>query len=147
MFRLSPLLSFLLPFCAIASPLTVYDQTDLRGIGTPIPLRYSIYSDSEIPNGLNDRISSFRLEAGHMAVFSDLGSGLGPGRSYIAHQEDLIVSALPEELDNAVSFIRVVPWRSTNKKGTGGDLSSSPSVDAAWYYRWSRDVGEGQALG
>ena len=147
MLRLSILLPLLFPLCAIASPLTIYDQTDLGGTGTPIPLRYSIYSDSEIPNDLNDRISSFRLEAGHMAVVSDLGSGLGPGKTYIADQEDLIVSALPEELDNAVSFIRVVPWRSSNKKGTGGDLSDEPSVDASWYYRWSRDIGEGQALG
>jgi hypothetical protein len=126
--------------------LTVYDQTNLGGTGTPIPLLYSIYRDSDIPNGLNDRISSFRLEAGHMAVVADSASGLGPSKTYIADRDDLVISALPEALNNALSFIRVVPWISTMKKGTGGDLSGNPSVDASWYYRWGYDLESGQAI-
>ena len=147
MSRPARLLLALIQTSLFASPLTVFDQADLDGTGTAISETFTIYSGSSIPDGLDDKISSFRLEVGHMAVVAAFGNGLGPGKTYIADQEDLIVDALPPELDNAVSFIRVVPWRSTNKKGTGGDLSDEPSVDASWYYRWSRDVGEGQALG
>ena len=82
-----------------------------------------------------------------MVVVSTQADGLGPGKTYIADQEDLIVRALPDELDNAVSFIRVVPWRSTNKKGTAGDLRDEPSVNASWYYRWSRNISEAQVSG
>ena len=146
MFRPARLLLVLIQTSLFASPLTVFDQADLDGTGTAISETFTIYSGSSIPDGLDDKISSFRLEVGHMAVVAAFGNGLGPGKTYIADQEDLIVDALPPELDNAVSFIRVVPWRSTNKKGTGGDLSDEPSVNASWYYRWGFDVQAGQAI-
>jgi len=145
MFRPARLLLVLTQTSLLASPLTVFDQADLDGTGTAISETFTIYSGSSIPDGLDDKISSFRLEVGHMAVVAAFETGLGPGKTYIADQEDLIVEALPPELDNAVSFIRVVPWRSTNKKGTGGDLSDEPSVNASWYYRWGFDVQAGQA--
>ena len=146
MFRPSTLLALLLPIGAVASPLTVYDQVDLNGTGIAIPLIFDVYSASQIPGSLDNKISSFRLDAGHMAVVADLSSGLGPGKTYIADGEDLIVNTLPAKLDNALSFIRIVPWKATKKKGTGGDLSDDPSVDASWYYRWGYDVPRGQAI-
>lgn len=142
-YLLSPLL---LSASLCASPLTLYDEAELGGEGFPADEVFAVYSGTGIPGGLDKKISSFRLDAGFMAVLATQADGLGPGRTYIADQEDLIVNALPQELDNAVSFIRVVPWRSTNKKGTGGDLSDEPSVNASWYYRWGRNVEAGQAI-
>ena len=130
-----------------ASPMTLHDAPNLEGTGAAIPDAFTVYSGSQIPDGLDDKVSSFRLAAGFMATLATSPDGLGPGKTYIAEGGDLIVPTLPPELDNALSFIRVVPWKSPSKKGTGGDLSDQPSVGAAWYYRWSRDIGEGQAVG
>lgn len=136
----------LLPLGILASPLTVYDETNLEGSGTIIPETFTIYQGASIPDGLDDNISSFKLDAGYMVVVADLPDGLGPGKTYIADGQDLIVNTLSEELNNALSFIRVVPWKSTNKKGTGGDLSDQPSVNPSWYYRWGYDLPRGQVI-
>ena len=79
-----------------------------------------------------------------MAVVAAFGNGLGPGKPHRRSRRS--DCRCPSQ-----SWTTPVFYRSclgvTNKKGTGGDLSDEPSVDASWYYRWSRDVGEGQALG
>ena len=145
--RLTPILIVLVQTSLFASPLKIFDEANLNGPGIAISETFTIYSGSDIPNNFEDKISSLLVDAGHMVVVSTQADGLGPGKTYIADQEDLIVRALPDELDNAVSFIRVVPWRSTNKKGTAGDLRDEPSVNASWYYRWSRNISEGQVSG
>ena len=130
----------------VASPLTVYAQANREGAGTIISEIFTIYRGLEIPDGLDNKISSFKLDAGYMAVVADSPEGFGPGKVYIADGQDLFVNFLPAELENALSFIRVIPWKTSLKKGTGGDLSDQPSVDAAWYYRWGYDLPMGQVV-
>ncbi len=146
MIRQPLLLLLAIPSLIMASPLSVYDQAERQGSETVISNTFSIYSGSEIPDGLDNNISSFRLAANHMLIVADEPTGLGPGKTYIADGADLVIETLPPELENVISFLRVVPWRPTLKKGTGGDLSDNPSVNASWYYRWGFNVEAGQAL-
>ena len=142
--RASAPTAFLLTCGVVAAPLTVFDQADLAGPGVPLAETFTVYEGAGIPEGLEDRISSFRLEAGHLLVVAAQASGLGPGRTYIAAEEALEVRNLPEDLDDALSFLRVVPWKPTLKKGTGGDLSAQPDVGASWYYTWGYSLTRGQ---
>lgn len=130
-----------------SSPLTVHDAANFEGPGVAVPEAFTVYSGTQIPEGLDDKISSFRLAAGFMATLAVSPNGLGPGKTYIAEGSDLLVPSLPTGLDNALSFIRVVPWQTAKKKGTGGNLSDQPSLDASWYYRWGYNLEEGQAEG
>jgi regulation of enolase protein 1 (concanavalin A-like superfamily) len=130
---------------AVAGPLTVYDQPSLEGTSATIPDTHTIYIDGSIPGRMNDKISSFRLEQGHMAVLSTDSDGMGLGKCFIASDAPLTIEALPEHLDNAVSWIRVVPWRQTLKKGLGSTASRTPGVvNTSWYYHWGVNVQHGQ---
>lgn len=81
-----------------------------------------------------------------MAVVADQADGMQPSKTYIARGAPLVVNSLPANLDNAISFIRVIPWKETLKKGIcGGDDPSRAAVNHSWYYRWNKDVTRGQA--
>jgi trimeric autotransporter adhesin len=54
---------------------------------------------------------------------------------YIASESDLLVDNLDVGLQANVSFIRVVPWNWTTKKGTGGFFDMNPG----WYYNWNNN--------
>ena len=125
-------------------PLIIYDQADLAGSGGTVDNLYAIYSDSQIPGGLNNQISSFYLLEGHMAIVADLADGTGPGKTYIADDGDMIINTLPAELDNNISFIRVIPWKVALKKGMAGAWDGYPSVGTSWYYIWTYDITRGQ---
>jgi len=127
-----------------ASPLTIYDQSNLEGTGTVVPNTYTVYSGSGIPGGLNNSISSFQLEQGYMLIVADQTDGLHPSKTYVASEAPITVNTLPAELDNAISFIRIVPWKHALKKGHGGSYDNDPSVDTAWYYNWGGSVALGQ---
>lgn len=145
MYKLSFLCLILIPCTIGAATLTIFDESNQEGTEAVIDEAYTIFSGAEIPDGLDNSISSFRLESGYMVVVADQSDGLGPSKTYVADGADLTVNSLPPELDNSISFIRIVPWKETLKKGTGGDLSDMPSVDASWYYRWGFSIDEGQA--
>ena len=53
-----------------------------------------------------------------MATLAVNEDGTGNSKVFIA-SEDLAVHSLPIELDNAVSFIKVIPWNWVSKKITG----------------------------
>ena len=140
----SPLLLLMWSGWCVASPLTVYDQSNLGGSGTVIPQTFTVYSGAGIPGGMNNSISSFQLDQGYMAIVADMSNGLGPSRTYVAAESPLTVNTLPAGLNNTISFIRVVPWKYTLKKGTAGDVSADVSQD--WYYKWGYFVADGQAI-
>jgi hypothetical protein len=130
---------------ANAGPLTIYDQPSLEGPSATIPETHTIYIDGSIPGGMNDKISSFRLEQGYMAVLSIDSDGMGLGKCFIASDSPLTVDALPANLDNAISWIRVIPWKHTLKKGLGSTSSRTPGVvNTSWYYHWGVNVQHGQ---
>ena len=51
-----------------------------------------------------------------MATLAVNENGTGYSKVFIASEEDLEVHSLPTKLNNAVSFIRVIPWNWVSKK-------------------------------
>ena len=130
-----------------SSPLlTLFQEANLKGNTAYINDTQTVYSGSAIPGNLNNEISSFILKSGYMVVAADQENGLQPSETYIAVDGPLLVNALPNELDDSISFLRVMPWRQTGKKGVcGGDYQQDiVGVDADWYYKWNKDVPSGQ---
>ena len=116
-----------------ATPLTVYDNTNLQGSATPIVVN-TIHSADAIANAMDNKIESFILKKGFMVTFADEADGTGSSKNYIASESDLIINSFPKLLQNSISFIRVLPWNWVTKKGrtgTGTDLATS------WRYNWS----------
>lgn len=98
---------------------------------------YTYYNTPAALGVMNRAISSFRLKRGYMATFSTQTGGAGPSQVYVAQDADLEVARLPAELDNAVRFVRVFPWRWVSKKGSCDVLPET--LDAAWYYNWNNN--------
>ena len=115
------------------TPLIIYDGEVLDGSSANISIN-NIASGGTIPNLLNDKLSSFILRRGHMATFAVNENGTGYSKVFIASEEDLEVHSLPTKLNNAVSFIRVIPWNWVSKKGTGGDITE---MNNSWFYKWN----------
>ena len=115
------------------TPLIIYDGEALDGSSANISIN-NIVSGGTIPNLLNDKLSSFILRRGHMVTFAVNENGTGFSKVFIASEEDLEVHSLPTKLNNAVSFIRVIPWNWVSKKGTGGDITG---MNNSWFYRWN----------
>lgn len=96
----------------------------------------------------DNSISSFKLKRGYMATFAENENGTGYSKVFIADKEDIEVSLLQVELNNKVSFIRVFPWRYTNKKGIGSgidfDRTSEPinRLNGGWFYTWRQATTE-----
>lgn len=115
------------------TPLRVFDNENASG--TYADLKTStIYSGTTIPNSLNDKISSFKLKKGYMACFAAEADGTSYSKVYIASESDLTINTLPLQLNNSISFIRVMPYAWVNKKGTGG--SQRFGLNESWYYNW-----------
>ncbi|WP_434036409.1 glycosyl hydrolase [Formosa sp. 4Alg 33] len=87
---------------------------------------------------------SFKLEKGYMATFAQDVNGLGISKVYIAQDHDVAIN-MPPEFQNSISFIRVSPWFSANKKGASGKgLQITNSLNPSWFYNWG-SVGESTA--
>ncbi len=99
--------------------------------------QYTYYNTAATLGSLNKTISSFKLKRGYMATVSTQANGTGPSKNYVAQDGDLEVSLLPSQLDNAIQFVRVFPWRWVSKKGV---CDSSPTTfNAGWFYNWNND--------
>ena len=146
--------TLLLALSCFASPLTIYDQPDLQGTGTPVTETYTVYSINSIystnslpiPGGLDNKISSFQLDQGYAVVVAADPTGMHPSKTYVAAEAPITVNTLPAELDNTISFIRIVPWRDVTKKGHGGGGTGKPTVDTGWYYNWQLGTVRGQEV-
>lgn len=118
---------------ASTNPLTVYDSANL--VGTPIGITVNtMHSGAAIANAMNNKVESFILKKGFMVTFANEIDGTGKSKNYIASEEDLVINTLPIALINSISFIRVMPWNWTTKKGRtdiGTDLNTS------WVYKWN----------
>ncbi|MEP4077294.1 glycosyl hydrolase [Haloferula sp.] len=85
---------------------------------------------------IDDRLSSFLLKKGYMVTLSSDAGGQGFSKVYVATEADLTVN-LPAELDNKVSFMRILPWRWIAKRGWGGSRDDHQSVARTyWNYEW-----------
>lgn len=122
-----------------STPLTIYDAGSLTGTSANIVID-QIFTGTSIPNQLNNTIRSFVLKRGHMLTFATNEDGTGASKAYIASESDLALHSLPAEMDNNVSFIRVIPWNWVSKKGTGGDIAGMGNT---WFYKWNnREVSD-----
>lgn len=137
--------------------LTVYDGINCTGNSTSFGCR-DILGNNTHRVGLDtiaswdNKIKSFTLKRGYMATFANNPDGTGHSRVWIADEDDVVVSIMPDGFvtyngsnntyDDAntqsfISFLRVSPWRWVSKKGWGGwsnyEIALS-SVDT--YYVW-----------
>ncbi len=82
----------------------------------------------------DNKIRSFKLKKGFSVTFANNSNGTGFSRHYIAEDEDLEISSMPEGLEFA-SFVRVFYWSWVTKKGwAGGGYLDETNV--TWFYDW-----------
>jgi hypothetical protein len=114
-------------------PLLTYTGFNFTGpVG--LPEQWTLYQGTAL-GAFDKQISSLILKRGYMATLAQNQNGTGISRVYIAQDHDIYVPVLPRELNNAISFVRVFPWRWTAKKGSC-DVSPD-ALDAAWHYNWN----------
>jgi autotransporter-associated beta strand protein len=124
------------PFTNAEQPLETFTDPGFRGASKAYNL-YTDYDSSADFGVMHENISSFKLRRGFMATFGTRADGTGASKVYIAQDHDVNIAAMPGNLDNAVRFVRVFPWRWVSKKGS---CDVSPDVlDAAWHYNWNND--------
>lgn len=126
----------IIPFTNSVQPLQTFTDPKFGGDAKSYSL-YTYYDTAGELGVMNRNISSFKLKRGYMATFATQANGSGTSKVYIAQDHDLTLATLPGNLDNAIQFVRVFPWRWVSKKGS---CDVSPDVlNAAWYYNWNND--------
>lgn len=104
--------------------------------GTSVPLvSHEKHDDTTTLKTIGPGIRSFKLKRGYMATLAENRDGTGHSRNYVAQDRDIEAVELPPVLDGKVRFIRVFPWRWTNKKGIAGNIGEGLNV--SWYYDWN----------
>ena len=97
---------------------------------------YKSYKIADL-GSFDNTVSSFKLKKGYMATFAQNENGTGYSKVFIADKDDVEVSTLQFALNNEVSFIRVFPWRYTEKKGMGWSINSPiRALRGSWFYNW-----------
>ncbi len=114
-------------------PLEVFDEAHFTGSSKSLS-SYTGYSGAFL-GPMNAAIRSFRLKRGYMATFAQNANGTGASRCIIAQDGDIEMGVLPPELDRAIRFVRVFPWRWVGKKGICGNIENNLNVQ--WTYNWN----------
>ena len=117
--------------------LVVYSGYNLQGT-TANCIVDTIYTNNNIPNGLNNAIKSISLNQGFMATFAENGDGTGERFTYMANKTNINVN-LAMVLQNKISFIRVIklPSLVIKKKGSANqDNTYHADLNATWFYDW-----------
>ncbi|HSK12274.1 MAG TPA: glycosyl hydrolase, partial [Phnomibacter sp.] len=130
---------FLLPgmmlYGQIFSQLTIYSEAGQAGTSA-VCAHSIIYKGNDIPGGLNDVISSIHLQKDHIATLAENEDGTGDNYTFVAAVSDITVD-LSRFLNNKVSFIRVLPFRQTQKKGVGQQNNAwIDQINVSWFYDW-----------
>jgi hypothetical protein len=133
------ILAFML--CHVSrAQLTIYSNYNLQGSSGTCVAR-TVYVNTSIPGGLNNGIKSISLNQGFMATLAENSDGSGESFCYVANVSNLTVN-LALQLQNKVSFIRVLPLPTTpvKKKGAGAGVNAErDALNVSWYYDWGRD--------
>jgi len=124
------------PFTNAEQPLETFTDPGFLGGSRRYNL-YTYYDTAAKLGTMHENISSFKLKRGFMASFGTRADGTGASKVYIAQDHDVNIGVMPGNLDNAIRFVRVFPWRWVSKKGSC-DVSAD-AVDAAWYYNWNNN--------
>jgi hypothetical protein len=120
--------------------LTIYSNLNQQGTSATCVAR-TVFVNTSVPGGLNNGIKSITLNQGFMATLADNADGSGESFCYVANTSALNVN-LAFELQNKVSFIRVLPLPSTvvKKKGVGSQNNAErDALNVTWWYDWGRD--------
>jgi Glycosyl hydrolase catalytic core/Secretion system C-terminal sorting domain len=120
--------------------LTIYSNLNQQGTSATCVAR-TVHVNTSIPGGLNNAIKSITLNQGFQAVLAENADGSGESFCYVAHVSTLNVN-LAVQLQNKISFIRVLPLPTTpvKKKGAGeGNNITRDSLKVTWWYDWGRD--------
>lgn len=134
------LLSALLACQLSNAQLVIYSNLNQQGTSSTCLAR-TVYVNTSIPGGLNNLIKSISLNQGFMATLAENSDGSGESFCYVAAVSNLTVN-LAVQLQNKVSFIRVLPLPTTavKKKGVGAQRNGErDSLNVGWYYDWGRD--------
>jgi hypothetical protein len=122
-----------IPQAASFQPLQVFSAPHFTGTSAHLS-KYVYYRGASL-GAMNAAISSFKLKRGYMATFAQNENGSGLSQNYVAQDGDVEVSVLPEDFDNRVRFVYIVPWRWVTKKGS---CDASPTdLEADWWYNWN----------
>ncbi len=129
--------SVVIPHASDIEPLQIFEDPNFGGASMELGL-YDVHTQFGTRGGnLSENISSLILKRGYMATVATEKNGTGSSKVYVAQDFDVLVRQLPENLDNAISFIRILPWRWTGKKGwAGGGSGASDAMNVKWQYDW-----------
>ena len=116
-------------------PLEVFDGMNFSGPSKRLQ-QFVKYNDISLGT-MKQTISSFRLKRGYMATFATQENGTGTSKVYVAQDGDIEVGMIPANLNNAVRFVRIFPWRWVGKKGFAGNIWQN--LRTQWYYNWNLD--------
>jgi hypothetical protein len=124
--------SVIIPQSPGFTPLQVFSGPNFVGTSAQFGV-YTYYNTIAALGAMYQNISSFILKRGYMAAFAQNASGTGASQIYVAQDSDLFVGVMATNLDHQCSFVRVLPWRYTAKKGWGGS-SLITNTAPLWSY-------------
>lgn len=117
------------------SQLTIYGGEAQSGNSATCDVG-TIYKGASIPGNLNDDVSSIQLQMGYVATLSENEDGTGETYTFVSAVSDITVD-LNRFLNDKVSFIRVLPYRNTLKKGVGNTNNAwIDPINVDWFYDW-----------
>jgi autotransporter-associated beta strand protein len=128
--------SVIIPQSPSFTPLTVFTGPNFVGATAQFGL-YTYYNTPAALGAMNRNFGSFKLKRGYSAAFAQNSDGTGVSKVFVAQDADLEVGVMDADLDHSCSFVRVIPWRWTTKKGYGGGDGATTIVEPQWYYDWS----------
>lgn len=137
----------IMPHAPSFEALTLYKEAGYAGDELKC-FPYKYYKEAEL-GSFNNQVSSFKLKKGYMATFAQNENGTGYSKVFIAEKADIEISTLQVGLNDKVSFVRVFPWRYSDKKGFASGLpdfnrSVTPVklTKSGWFYHWGTTSAE-----
>jgi hypothetical protein len=124
-----------IPQSSTFQPLKVYTGQNFSNDSAS----YSLFTfNNALGLTFDNKIRSLKLKRGYMVTLATNSDGTGYSRVYIAADQDLLLSVMPDLLDMKISFIRVLDWEWVSKKGyCGSDPTEVSLVKPTWRYDWS----------
>jgi Glycosyl hydrolase catalytic core/Secretion system C-terminal sorting domain/F5/8 type C domain len=131
----------IMPHAPNFGALTLYKEAGFAGEEMKcIPYKY--YKVAELGT-FDNTVSSFKLKKGYMATLAQNENGTGYSKVFIAEKADIEISTLQIGLNDKVSFVRVFPWRYSDKKGFASGLpdfnrtvTPVKLTKSGWFYHW-----------
>ena len=109
---------------------------------------YKYYKIADL-GSFDNTVSSFKLKKGYMATFAQNENGTGYSKVFIADNQDIQISTIQVGLNDKVSFVRVFPWRYSDKKGFASGLpdfnrtiTPVKLTKSGWFYHWGTSSAE-----